>query len=120
MQSLSESTYLVLLALAKESLHGYGIIKKIEEYSGGEIVLAPGTLYGVLTNLQKQKLIELVAAEADSRQKKIYRLTDEGQNSFRQEYERFKKMLAISDDILKGAEIDEDPQEIQSLDGNQY
>ena len=112
MQSLSESTYLVLLALTKEPLHGYGIIKKIEEYSSGNIVLAPGTLYGVLTNLQKQKLIELVTAEKDSRQKKIYRLTDEGQTSFRNEYERFKNMLTISDDILKGAEKHEKTKEI--------
>lgn len=112
MQPLSESTYLVLLALAREPLHGYGIIKKIEEYSGGDIVLAPGTLYGVLTNLQKQKLIELVTAEKDSRQKKIYRLTSDGQNSFRQEYERFKKMLTISDDMLKGAEQHENHKEV--------
>jgi len=112
MQPLSESTYLVLLALAKEPLHGYGIIKKIEEYSGGEIVLAPGTLYGVLTNLQKQKLIELVTAEKESRQKKIYRLTTEGHTSFLQEYERIKKMLSISDDILKGAEKDENVQKV--------
>ena len=103
MQPLSESTYLVLLALTEEPLHGYGIIKKIEEYSDGDIVLAPGTLYGVLTNLQKQKLIELVTAEKESRQKKIYRLTNEGRTSFGLEYQRFKKMLVISDDILKGA-----------------
>lgn len=112
MQPLSESTYLVLLALAKESLHGYGIIKKIEEYSGGDIVLAPGTLYGVLTNLQKQNLIELVTAEKESRQKKIYRLTDDGQTSFLYEYDRLKKMLTISDDILKGAEKHENIQEV--------
>lgn len=112
MQSLSESTYLVLLALAKEAMHGYGIIKKIEEYSGGEIVLAPGTLYGVLTNLQKQNLIELVVAETESRQKKIYRLTDEGHSSFQHEYERFKKMLTISDKILKGAEKNENIKEV--------
>ncbi|WP_033543241.1 PadR family transcriptional regulator [Planococcus sp. CAU13] len=112
MQPLSESTYLVLLALAQEPSHGYGIIKKIEEYSGGDIVLAPGTLYGVLTNLQKQKLIELVTAEKESRQKKIYRLTDDGLASFRMEYERFKKMLTISDDILKGEKKDENIQKV--------
>lgn len=112
MQPLSESTYLVLLALAKEALHGYGIIKKIEEYSGGDIILAPGTLYGVLNNLQKQNLIELVTAEKESRQKKIYRLTDEGHTSFRHEYDRFKKMLTISDDILKGAKTGEYNKEI--------
>ncbi|MGI2328985.1 PadR family transcriptional regulator [Planococcus sp. YIM B11945] len=104
MQPLSESTYLVLLALAKGPLHGYGVIKEIEQYSDGEIVLAPGTLYGVLTNLQKQKLIELVTVEKDNRQKKIYRLTNEGQKTFETEYNRFKKMIAISDDLLKGVE----------------
>jgi DNA-binding PadR family transcriptional regulator len=112
MQSLSESTYLVLLALAKKPLHGYGIIKKIEQYSDGAIILAPGTLYGVLTNLQKQKLIELVAAEKKSRQKKTYRLTGEGQKAFHHEYQRFKKMLTISDEILEGAETDENDEEI--------
>lgn len=104
MQPLSESTYLVLLALAKQSLHGYGIIKRIEEYSGGDIALAPGTLYGVLNNLQKQKLIELVTVEKESRQKKIYRLSEEGHKCFLQEYKRIKKMLTISDDILTGVE----------------
>lgn len=112
MQSLSESTYLVLLALTKRPLHGYGIIKKIEQYSDGAIVLAPGTLYGVLTNLQKQQLIELVTAEKESRQKKTYQLTDEGHAAFKLEYQRFKKMLTISDDILKGAEPDENNEEV--------
>ncbi|AQU78471.1 hypothetical protein AJGP001_03785 [Planococcus faecalis] len=112
MQSLSESTYLVLLALTKKPLHGYGIIKKIEQYSDGAIVIAPGTLYGVLTNLQKQQLIELVTAEKESRQKKTYQLTDEGHVVFKLEYQRFKKMLTISDDILKGAETDDNNEEV--------
>lgn len=112
MQSLSESTYLVLLALTKKPFHGYGIIKKIEHFSDGDIILAPGTLYGVLTNLQKQKLIELVTAEKESRQKKTYQLTDEGQTVFKNEYQRFKKMLTISDEILEGAETDEDDKEV--------
>ena len=112
MQSLSESTYLVLLALTKKPLHGYGIIKKIEQYSDGDIILAPGTLYGVLINLQKQKLIELVAAQKESRQKKTYQLTDEGYTAFKHEYQRFKKMLTISDEIWEGAETDENDEKI--------
>lgn len=112
MQSLSESTYLVLLALTKKPLHGYGIIKKIEQFSDGDIILAPGTLYGVLTNLQKQKLIELVKEEKESRQKKTYQLTAEGQIIFKNEYQRFKKMLTISDEILKGADTNENDEEV--------
>ncbi len=112
MQSLSESTYLVLLALTKRPLHGYGIIKKIEHYSDGAIVLAPGTLYGVLTNLQKQHLIELVTAEKESRQKKTYQLTNAGHEAFKLEYQRFKNMLTISDNILKGAEIHENDEKV--------
>lgn len=112
MQSLSESTYLVLLSLTKGPLHGYGIIKKIERYSDGAIVLAPGTLYGVLTNLQKQRLIELVTAEKESRQKKTYQLTDTGHAAFELEYQRFKNMLMISDDILKGAKTHENDEKV--------
>lgn len=57
MKPLSESTYLVMLALYHEHLHGYGIIKMIERISDGNLIIAPGTLYGILSNLEKQKLI---------------------------------------------------------------
>lgn len=70
MNTLSESTYLVLLALYHEPLHGYGIIKGIEEISDGAYIIAAGTLYGVLKNLEKQCLIETIKEEKGSRKKR--------------------------------------------------
>jgi DNA-binding PadR family transcriptional regulator len=47
-QPMTEAMYYILLALLKPS-HGYGIMQRIRELSGGRLVLGPGTLYGVLT-----------------------------------------------------------------------
>ena len=51
---LSEATYCILLALA-EPLHGYGIMQKVEAGSEGAVRIGPGTLYGALTALEKEK-----------------------------------------------------------------
>ena len=55
---LSEAFYCILLALA-EPLHGYGIMQKVEAGSEGAVRIGPGTLYGALTALEKEKLITL-------------------------------------------------------------
>lgn len=97
MNPLSETTYLVLLALYDEPLHGYGIIKSIEDLSEGSMLIAPGTLYGVLSNLQKQRLIEMVEKETDKRKKKTYCLTEYGKEILRAEYERFLQMARLTE-----------------------
>ena len=74
MKPLSKSTYLVLLSLYHKTLHGYGIIKEIEDISDGDHTIAPGTLYGVLKNLEKQGLIETIKEEKDSRKKRHTKL----------------------------------------------
>lgn len=91
--SLSEPTYLVLLALEKKPLHGYGIIKKIELFSEGFYELAPGTLYGVLKNLKNQKVIEVVDLDLDNRNKKIYSITEKGRNLLINEKNRYERLL---------------------------
>ncbi|WP_223068698.1 PadR family transcriptional regulator [Paenibacillus caui] len=100
MNPMSESTYLVLLALYHEPLHGYGIIKGIEKVSGGTFIIAPGTLYGVLNNLQKQKLIETVQQEKDSRKKKTYCITEQGKEALHVEFNRFRNMINFTKQIL--------------------
>jgi DNA-binding PadR family transcriptional regulator len=100
MNPLSESTYLVLLALYQGPLHGYGIIKKIEEVSEGAFIIAPGTLYGVVNNLQKQKLIETVKEEKESRKKKTYAITEKGKEAFELEFRRFQNMLSFTNKIV--------------------
>ena len=64
---------LILSSLAGGPKHGYALTADIAEFAG--VRLQPGTLYGALTRLEKQGLIEPV--EADGR-RLPYRLTDEG------------------------------------------
>jgi len=99
---LSESTYLILLALYQGPLHGYGIIKEIENTSEGTYIIAPGTLYGVLKNLEKQELIETVALEKEKRKKKTYCITVKGKGVLHSEYERYIRMINYSKIIIQG------------------
>jgi len=93
---LSEPTYLILLALLKEPMHGYGIIKTIFEVSEEQYEIAPGTLYGVLKNLEKQKHIEVVGVDLDNRKKKIYAITEAGKAALLQEQRRYEQLLKFT------------------------
>ena len=64
---------LILSSLAGGPKHGYGLTADIEGFAG--VRLQPGTLYGALTRLEKQGLIESLEAEG---RRLPYRLTDEG------------------------------------------
>jgi DNA-binding PadR family transcriptional regulator len=64
---------LILSSLAGGPKHGYALTADIEEFAG--VRLQPGTLYGALTRLEKQGLIE--SLEADGR-RLPYRLTATG------------------------------------------
>lgn len=88
---LTEASFYVLLALI-EPKHGYGIIKSVEELTGGRIVLAAGTLYGVLQNFEKQDCIELESTSI-KRRKKVYRITAPGRDLLQFEITRLQSML---------------------------
>jgi DNA-binding PadR family transcriptional regulator len=64
---------LILSSLADGAKHGYALTKDIESFAG--IRLAPGTLYEVLTRLERQGLIEAVASDD---RRRPYRLTAAG------------------------------------------
>lgn len=101
--TFTEQTYFILLSLAAESLHGYGIIKKVEGLSNGQIVLAAGTLYGVLENLKKTGLIKQLENQEDTR-RKMYRITDLGKQTLLKEYAKLQQRCLISKQILEKGE----------------
>ena len=96
---LTETTFYILLSLALEPLHGYGIIKKVEELSSHSIVLAAGTLYGALDNLKKSGLIEQIS-NSDNSRRKVYRLTTKGQEVLNDDYLRIKYLFFVAQNIL--------------------
>lgn len=95
---LTETVYYILLALV-EPAHGYLIMKKVEELSGGQVRMAAGTLYGAIENLLKLKFIQPVASE-DSR-RKVYAITNKGLDVLRLDLERMKHMIDVTTDRLK-------------------
>jgi len=93
---LSEATYCILLALA-EPLHGYGIMQKVEAGSAGAVRIGPGTLYGALTTLEKEKLISRFD-EVDRR--KRYALTEKGRRVLAAELARLRLLTRLGDTVL--------------------
>jgi DNA-binding PadR family transcriptional regulator len=69
-----EPAHLILLSLSSGSKHGYAIIQDIFEETG--IKLGPGTLYGAITKLVDQGLIEAAADTGNRR--RPYRITGQG------------------------------------------
>ena len=61
--ALTESTYYILLSLWQPQ-HGYGIMQRTEQLSGGRVRLAAGTLYGALNSMTERGWIQLLLLRA--------------------------------------------------------
>ena len=95
--ALTETTYYILLSLYRP-LHGYGIMQRAAELSGGRVRLAAGTLYGALNALVEKGWITLLPGEG---RKKEYRLTPRGLEVLKNELERLRELVASGDMVLK-------------------
>ncbi len=99
---LTEATYYILLAL-QEPNHGYGMMQMIEQITEGEVEIGPGTLYGALGKLEKQGAIQAaVCPDSSDARRKCYVLTEAGQELLVDEYKRMKRVLANSEERIKG------------------
>ncbi len=92
---LTEATYYILLSLQRP-LHGYGIIKKVENMTEGRLILAAGTLYGAISKLISYNLITLVSEDVNNKRKKEYLITNEGIELLKFELLRIKEMVSNS------------------------
>ena len=88
--ALTEAVYYILLSLY-QPLHGYGIMQRTEEMSGGRVRLAAGTLYGALNTLLERGWIVALPGEERSR-KKEYRITAAGRQAVAGEIERLREL----------------------------
>jgi DNA-binding PadR family transcriptional regulator len=91
---LSAATLHILLALADEDLHGYGIIQKAARQSQRQYRLGPGTLYDNLKKLMDQGLVvDSPTSLNPEDEKRLYRLTSEGRAVLSTELDRLKNLL---------------------------
>lgn len=101
---VTEATYYILLALT-EPLHGYGVIKKVEQISNGRIIIAAGTLYGAFSSLEKNKLIESLGVDPNNNRRKLYQLTEAGHLLIRYEVNRLLTMAQEGAKEMEGSYV---------------
>ena len=97
---LPSAAFQILLSLADEDLHGYGIMRQVEEQTNGRMRLGPGTLYSSIQGLLEEGLIEEVdrgsATESGHQRRRYYRLTSSGRKLARSEAERLADLLRVA------------------------
>ena len=85
---MTETGFYILFCLQKPN-HGYGVVQKVEKLTDGEIRLAPGTMYGSLSKMEKDGLIRFVGEEE---KRKIYVITELGTEVLELELKRIKRL----------------------------
>ena len=92
---LPHLTYLVLLALARDELHGWAIIKRIRELTGGATNPSSGSLYLAMLRLDERGLLEEVPAPAEEtdERRRFYRLTALGRKVLEAETTRLAGLV---------------------------
>ena len=97
---LPAAAFQIMLSLADGDLHGYAIMRQVEEQTGGRLRLGPGTLYGSIQALLQGKLIEEVyrPEETEDRQerRRYYKLTAAGRKLARSEAEKMADVLRVA------------------------
>jgi len=83
---------LILKAVSRGALHGYGIARWIEQVTGDEVLIEDGSLYPALHRLQAMKLLTSEWGVSDSgRRVKRYTITEQGRGQLRAEANRWSR-----------------------------
>ena len=93
------AAFQILLALADEDRHGYGIMRQVEQQTDRRLRLGPGTLYGSVKRMLEQGLIielrdkDRPDAQNDDERRRYYRLTPFGRKVVKAEAARLSEMV---------------------------
>jgi len=93
---LREPTFFILLSLASGPRHGYVIMKDIAYMSDERVTLSTSTMYTALKRLLEQEWIRReddLAERDNSRERKVYSLTDLGRRVLEAEVERLDHLV---------------------------
>ncbi len=96
---LKPNWFHVLLSLADQEQHGYGIMQEVMDRTDGKVRLWPATLYGTLKRLMDEELIEesdkRPAPELDDERRRYYRLTRLGRRVLAAESARLQDLVRV-------------------------
>ena len=105
---LHAAAFLIMVSLADEDLHGYEIMRRVEEHTAGRTRLGPGTLYSSIQALAEAGFIAEIGLGTDEKlnqeRRRYYRLTAAGRKAARAEAEKLANLLRVAraKKILRG------------------
>ena len=108
---LPSAAFHILLSLADEDLHGYAIMRSVEEQTEGRMRLGPGTLYSSIQALLEEGAVEEIDGKLDHEpghaRRRYYHLTPSGRKLAQTEANRMADLLRIarSKRILRGDHV---------------
>jgi len=104
---LSPAVLHILLALAPQARHGYGIMKQVQADSEGRVKMGPGTLYGALSRMTKAGLVceseSRIDPALDDQRRIYYTITAAGRTALADELKRYRSILALAKTRPAGA-----------------
>lgn len=105
----SRQVYHILLALAGGERHGYALMQDVEQLTGGEIRLGPGTLYGALKRLVADGLVKESRRRRDpedsDERRRYYALTDRGRRLLGAETARMEQAVRLARRLIPRTEV---------------
>ena len=96
---------LILKALSLGAEHGYGVLLRIQQITGGALTIEQGALYPALYRLQHQGLLTTEWGTSDNNRKaKFYSVTAAGRKRLKAETERWSRASLAVDMALRAQE----------------
>jgi PadR family transcriptional regulator PadR len=97
---------LILKAVSLGRLHGYGVLLRIQQISGEQLIVQQGSLYPALYRLEHNGALLSEWGESDNnRRAKYYTLSDRGRRQLRAETEKWGRMAKLVSAILHTTSI---------------
>jgi DNA-binding PadR family transcriptional regulator len=95
---LPEATFHILMAVADEDRHGYGIIQDVLASTGGKLKLSAGTLYRSIQRMLEQGLLVETRErpEDDDERRRYYRITPLGREVAKAEAQRLQQLVRLA------------------------
>ena len=92
---------LILKAISLGGVHGYGVLLRLQQLTGGRLQIQQGSLYPALYRLENQGLIASEWGESENKRKaKFYTLTAAGRKQLKVEAESWSRFSAVVGGVL--------------------
>jgi DNA-binding PadR family transcriptional regulator len=88
---LTPAVFHILLALSDGPLHGYGIMRAVEESAESAQRMGPGTVYGSIQRMEEAGLVEEIPGAAGGK-RRVFGLTGEGRKALEVESARLTRL----------------------------